>query len=218
MFVFSRAEREYLRQVTAGPEAGTQRRLEASFPNPAYRRKLRWGIRHKAERALADCRLYAEAARRQQALVPRGPDTSDGTPPLYTDPIVVLLGALRRRFPRRGRVKDSRDAPGPRIGGKRVVGLLFWTGVAAAVALGIALVIWGLMLRRGFRLGTRGAVQRSRLTCSKCGQVFDYDWIPGGSFTSVRLGPGRYMSCPLCHRWSYFDLYGSMVVRPPPPS
>jgi DNA-directed RNA polymerase subunit RPC12/RpoP len=86
---------------------------------------------------------------------------------------------------------------------------------AAAILAVIALVVW-LATRRGARLGTPGILQRSRLSCSRCGQEFDYDWFPGASLTALRLGRGRYMACPCCHRWSYFDLYGTMVARPGP--
>ncbi|MDG6906176.1 MAG: hypothetical protein JRN20_10375 [Nitrososphaerota archaeon] len=54
----------------------------------------------------------------------------------------------------------------------------------------------------------------SRLKCPKCGKEFDYDWLPGGSFTAVRLGTKRYMSCPLCKKWSTFDILSTIV--PPP--
>ncbi len=94
-------------------------------------------------------------------------------------------------------------------------GILFWTVAVAGILVLIAVVVWAIILRRGRSLGTRGVVQRSRLTCPKCHRVFDYDWIPGASFTAVRLGTGRYMACPLCGRWSYFDLYGTLVARPP---
>lgn len=45
-----------------------------------------------------------------------------------------------------------------------------------------------------------------RVRCSKCGGEFDYQYIPGASFTAVRLWDRRYMACPLCHRWSVFRL------------
>ncbi len=97
-----------------------------------------------------------------------------------------------------------------------MVGLVFWIGVGAAVLIVIAVVIWAILLQRGRSLGTPGAVQRSRLTCPKCGGTFDYDWVPGASLSSVRLGTGRYMACPLCRKWSYFDIYSTMVQRPAP--
>jgi hypothetical protein len=49
-------------------------------------------------------------------------------------------------------------------------------------------------------------VWKSRLTCPKCGQTFDFNYVPGASFTALRLGRSRYMACPLCHRWSVFPL------------
>jgi hypothetical protein len=97
-----------------------------------------------------------------------------------------------------------------------MVGVLFWTLVIASAAIAAAVVIYALVIRRGRSLGTAGIVQRSRLTCPKCRQVFDYDWVPGTSVNTVRLATYRYMRCPLCHRWGFFDIYGTMIQRPPP--
>ena len=58
-----------------------------------------------------------------------------------------------------------------------------------------------------------GAHYTSRLTCAKCNKTFDYEWLPGGSFTAVRLGTKRYMRCPLCKKWSLFDVV-STIVKP----
>ncbi|MGI0071968.1 MAG: hypothetical protein ACRECT_07910 [Thermoplasmata archaeon] len=97
-------------------------------------------------------------------------------------------------------------------------GPIFWAVVGVGIALVIiAVVFYVQVLRRGRSLGTTGAVQRSHLTCPKCHQEFDYDWVPGVSLTAVRLGTSRYMACPLCGRWSTFDIYGGMVARTPPP-
>ena len=96
-----------------------------------------------------------------------------------------------------------------------------WLVVSVAIAcVVVAGVLYAMILRRGRRLGTRGVVQRSHLSCPKCGREFDFDWIPGASFTAVRLGTARYMACPLCGNWSLFDVYGTMVARPAsaPPS
>ncbi len=93
-------------------------------------------------------------------------------------------------------------------------GLLFWSVIGVAIALVvIAAVIYLAILLRGREKGTRGIIQRSRLRCPKCGQVFDYDWVPGASFKAVRLGPQRYMACPLCGKWSRFDVYGGLIAR-----
>ena len=94
-----------------------------------------------------------------------------------------------------------------------MAGMLLVLVIAVAIVV-VALVIYALVFARGRQLGTRGIVQRSHLRCPKCQQEFDYDWVPGASFTAVRLGPARYMACPLCHHWSTFDLYGNMVTRP----
>ena len=92
-----------------------------------------------------------------------------------------------------------------------------WLAVGITVGVVLVLVVFYIqILRRGRRIGTRGIFQRSRLTCLKCGTTFDYDWFPGGSFTAVRLGKVRYMSCPVCHRWSTFNIYDTMVARTPP--
>lgn len=45
-----------------------------------------------------------------------------------------------------------------------------------------------------------------RLTCPKCGQPFDYDYIPGASTSAIRLGGSRYMACPLCGKFSTFPI------------
>jgi len=67
-----------------------------------------------------------------------------------------------------------------------------------------------------------------RLLCPKCGTTFDYDFVPGASFTAFRLGNARYMRCPICHKFSTFKMTGpdasalppttaSVTGTPPPP-
>ena len=95
--------------------------------------------------------------------------------------------------------------------------------VALGVGIGVIvlLVVFYLYLyRRNRSEGSRGIVTRSRLTCPKCHQTFDYDYVPGASLTAVRLGTSRYMECPLCHQWSIFDLASNRIpaVPPNPPS
>ncbi len=89
------------------------------------------------------------------------------------------------------------------------------------LAIGIAVVVLALVVgfyawtyRRNRQLGSPGIVSRSRLTCPKCHQVFDYDYMPGASFTALRLGRSRYMACPLCQKWSTFDLSEERLARP----
>jgi hypothetical protein len=110
--MFSPAEREYLRLVSDGPSDEASERLKAAFPNPAYRRKLMWGIRHKARRSLDDWQLYADAARDEERLLPRAAPADARNPPLYEDSIVVLLRALRQRL------HGSRRRAGPGQGGR----------------------------------------------------------------------------------------------------
>lgn len=77
--------------------------------------------------------------------------------------------------------------------------------VLAIVAVLVVLYLVGALRNR--RTGSRGIVQRSRLTCPKCQRVFDYEWVPGAALTAVRLGKYRYMACPFCHRWANFNIY-----------
>jgi hypothetical protein len=89
--------------------------------------------------------------------------------------------------------------------------------MAVAIAVLLFLVAFYLWVyRRNRALGTPGIVSRSRLTCPKCHQTFDFDYIPGESFTAVRLGTSRYVACPPCHRWSVFELMGSQIPVGPP--
>lgn len=85
----------------------------------------------------------------------------------------------------------------------------------AIVCVGVFLYYFSKTVVKGRSAGTPGIVQRSRLICPKCGQQFDYDWVPGGSLTAVRLGPNRYMACPLCHKWSVFPILDTIVERTP---
>jgi DNA-directed RNA polymerase subunit RPC12/RpoP len=57
----------------------------------------------------------------------------------------------------------------------------------------------------------KGLHYTSRLTCPKCGKQFDYEWVPGGSFSVVRLWNQRYMRCPKCHRWSTFEIWKTRI-------
>ena len=95
-----------------------------------------------------------------------------------------------------------------------MLGPVFWAVSLGAVLLVVAVAVWTLSYAKGRRLGSRGAVLRSRLSCPKCGQAFDYDWVPGASVSAVRLGTHRYLACPQCGKWSTFDVYGSMIRRP----
>lgn len=54
-------------------------------------------------------------------------------------------------------------------------------------------------------------VQTSHLQCKKCGAEFDYRFVPGGSLTALRLGKSRYMRCPVCKKWSLFNIWDTRV-------
>lgn len=93
---------------------------------------------------------------------------------------------------------------------------LGWLGIAiAAIVLLLLVVFYLFILRRNSARGSPGLVTRSRLTCPKCGKTFDYDYLPGASVTAVRLGTGRYMACPVCHKWSTFELASTQVPATP---
>lgn len=47
---------------------------------------------------------------------------------------------------------------------------------------------------------------KTKVKCPKCNGIFAYSYIPGGSFSAVRLGPYRYMKCQKCGRWALFDI------------
>ena len=97
--------------------------------------------------------------------------------------------------------------------------LVATVSIGVAVVLVIVLVLfYALTYRRNRSLGSPGIVSRSRLTCPKCHQTFDYDYVPGASVTALRLGKSRYMSCPLCHQWSTFDLTAERLPVEPPKS
>lgn len=88
-------------------------------------------------------------------------------------------------------------------------------GVAAAIIVVIIVLLWAITHRLNRRTGNRGAVQHSRLICPKCGKTFDYEWVVGAALTAVRLGSRRYMACPLCHKWSTFDVYSTILPADP---
>ncbi len=56
-----------------------------------------------------------------------------------------------------------------------------------------------------------GILQLSHLKCMECGTEFDYAWIPLVSFTSLRFGPWRFFRCPVCRRFSVFNIWDTRV-------
>jgi DNA-directed RNA polymerase subunit RPC12/RpoP len=79
--------------------------------------------------------------------------------------------------------------------------MLGWVEVAVPIAVVVVAVIVYLIFPR-----VRGLHYTSRLTCPKCGKQFDYEWVPGGSFSAVRLVNKRHIRCPNCHAWSTFEI------------
>ncbi len=83
-----------------------------------------------------------------------------------------------------------------------------------SIVLPIAIIIAAVVVCIVVLFPRFGPHYTSRLTCPKCNQTFDYRWVPGGSLTAVRLGPTRYMRCPICHKWSDFDIVSTRVQGP----
>jgi hypothetical protein len=54
-------------------------------------------------------------------------------------------------------------------------------------------------------------IQVAHLKCKKCGVEFDYAYLPGGSFTSIRLWNSRFIRCPSCKKWSIFNIWNTRV-------
>jgi DNA-directed RNA polymerase subunit RPC12/RpoP len=79
--------------------------------------------------------------------------------------------------------------------------------IIITVVVAIALIVYFVFPR------VRGLHYTSRLTCPKCKQQFDYGWVPGGSFTAIRLGTERYLRCPHCHGWSTFEMLSTRVKK-----
>jgi hypothetical protein len=56
----------------------------------------------------------------------------------------------------------------------------------------------------------------SRLTCPRCKKQFNYHWIPGATFTSLRYGNKRHLKCPYCHQPAVYDITRTRVAKPKP--
>ncbi|MGI0054568.1 MAG: hypothetical protein ACREBZ_02460 [Thermoplasmata archaeon] len=100
-----------------------------------------------------------------------------------------------------------------------MVNLALWLGIGIGVVAIVVVIalLWVITRRVNRRTGDQGPVHRSRLTCPKCGKTFDYDWVVGAALTAVRLGKNRYMACPLCHHWSMFNIYDTVIPKPSSP-
>jgi hypothetical protein len=83
--------------------------------------------------------------------------------------------------------------------------------IILAVIVPVLAVLFIFILTRWARSASVGFL--SHLKCEKCGTEFDYAWIPGVSFTSVRLGSSRIFRCPVCRKFSVFDIWDTRVDR-----
>jgi DNA-directed RNA polymerase subunit RPC12/RpoP len=78
--------------------------------------------------------------------------------------------------------------------------------IVIIVVIAILVVFAPRMMARSSRI-----VPLSHLKCTKCGTEFDYAWIPFVSFTSIRLVKWRYLRCPVCMKWSVFNIWDTRV-------
>ncbi len=53
----------------------------------------------------------------------------------------------------------------------------------------------------------------TKVTCPKCRRSFAYRFVPMASATSIRFFSKRYMKCPLCGRFSFFDITVGLKPR-----
>ncbi len=75
--------------------------VSGRFPNPAYRRKLVWGIRRKATASIADWDLFVRAVRERPWLAHVTPVLGgSGETPQYTEPLLSLLREIGRSLRR----------------------------------------------------------------------------------------------------------------------
>jgi hypothetical protein len=117
--MFSRKERALLAILAEGRRMGRDPRavLAEAFPNPAYRRKLLWGIRRKANGAAEDLELYLKASRVDRRVVT--PAGLPGPYPVAADPLVRLLRAvLGHEAPRATVPRRRGHRTPPRTGGR----------------------------------------------------------------------------------------------------
>lgn len=48
---------------------------------------------------------------------------------------------------------------------------------------------------------------KTKVTCPVCNKTYNYQFVPGASFTALRLGKYRYMKCQNCGHYALFDIY-----------
>jgi len=87
--------------------------------------------------------------------------------------------------------------PGPPLSiGYHTHGTATWVILAIVVILLIMRVLW---FRRGGYAGDAG----HRVVRCSAGHLFTTTWIPGVSFSAVRLGSVRYQRCPVGDHWAF---------------
>ncbi len=76
-------------------------------------------------------------------------------------------------------------------------------GIIIGIVFLIVIIVTLFYARRG---ELSGFTLLSHLKCPKCNSEFDYEYIPGASMTSIRLGDSRMLQCPVCRKFSVFNL------------
>jgi hypothetical protein len=54
----------------------------------------------------------------------------------------------------------------------------------------------------------------SRLICPNCKKIFNFHWVPGATFTSLRYGNKRNLKCPYCHVKSTYNIVSTRISKP----
>lgn len=108
--MFSRKERDFLHLlVNSEMEGGTgNATLTEAFPNPAYQRKLMWGIRKKVSATMADMELYLHAAEFDSKVIPSTYHHPEEPHPLAADPLVTVLRRVQTFLHHSGETRDQR--------------------------------------------------------------------------------------------------------------
>jgi hypothetical protein len=77
----------------------------------------------------------------------------------------------------------------------------------AVPVIAIGFVVFFVLLPR------YGPHYTSRLICPRCKKQFNYHWVPGATFTSLRYGNKRHLNCPYCHTMSIFEVASTRVSK-----
>lgn len=87
-----------------------------------------------------------------------------------------------------------------------------WLGALGVVVLLAAAVIFTILFARGIAKGPRGRGEVSDrwlavAKCRRCEAEYETEWVPGISFSAVRMGLDRYQKCRACGEttWARFE-------------